>query len=248
MAALRGVGGGAWLVARAARGTWTRWTAGDPLLAPSLARDLARFLWGPVPTLAALAALTGLIAGISAARVLSLYHAELLVLRALVDALLRQVLPLVIGIFAASGVAVTVATRLGAMSLQREIDALETMGHDPVPFALGTPVVAVVAAVPVHMALAGVAALLGAGLPLVASANVPWRMLAAVATAQPAIAALATGMAKVALFSALALMVGAAVGAHRVATPAALSATGARAFTLGLLCVFAAAALWTALG
>ncbi|WP_239024717.1 ABC transporter permease [Sphingomonas corticis] len=247
MAVLRGAGSGAWLVARAARGTWTRWNTGDALLAPALARDLARFLWTPVPTVVALSLLTGVIAGLSAARVLALYHAELLVLRALVDALLRQVLPLVVGIFAASGVAVAVANRLGAMSLQREIDALETMGHDPVPFALGTPVIAVAAAVPVHMVLASVAALLGAGLLLAAGANVPWRMIVGIATAQPAVAALATGMAKVALFSLLALMAGAATGARRVATPAELSAAGARAFTRGLLCVFGAAAMWTAL-
>ena len=247
MAALRGAGTGAWMVTRAVRGTWRRWNAGDPLLAAALARDLARFLWSPLPTLVALAVLTGAIAGISAARILSLYHAELLVLRALVDALLRQVLPLVIGVFAASGVAVTVATRLAAMSLQREIDALETMGHDPVPFALGTPVVAVAAAVPVHVAMAGIAAILGAGVPLAAGANVPWRMIASIATAQPAVAALATGMAKVALFASLALMVGAATGARRVATPGDLSAIGTRAFTRGLLAVFVAAALWTAL-
>lgn len=244
---VRGLGTGAWMVARAARGTWGRWVARDPLMAPALARDLAGFLWGPLPTLVALSLLTGLIAGVSAARVLALYHAELLVIRALVDALLRQVVPLVIGVFAASGVAVTVATRLAAMRLQREIDALETMGHDPVPFALGTPVVAVLAAVPVHVVISGIAALLGGAVPLAVGANVPWRMIASIATAQPALAAAATGMAKVFAFALAALIVGAAAGTHPVATPAALSAVGSRAFTAGLLSVFALAAAWTVL-
>jgi ABC-type transporter Mla maintaining outer membrane lipid asymmetry permease subunit MlaE len=179
--------------------------------------------------------------------VLALYHAELLVIRALVDALLRQVVPLVIGVFAASGVAVTVATRLAAMRLQREIDALETMGHDPVPFALGTPVVAVLAAVPVHVVISGIAALLGGAVPLTTSANVPWRMIASIATAQPALAGAATGMAKVFAFALAALIVGAAAGTRPVATPAALSAVGSRAFTAGLLSVFALAAVWTVL-
>lgn len=244
---VRGLGTGAWMVARAGRGMWGRWSARDPLVVPALARDLAGFLWGPLPTLVALSLLTGLIAGISAARVLSLYHAELLVIRALIDALLRQILPLVIGVFAASGVAVAVATRLAAMRLQREIDALETMGHDPVPFALGTPVVAVLAAVPVHVAVSAVAALLGAGVPLASGANVPWRTIIALATAQPALAALATGMVKVALFALAALVVGAASGTRAVATPAELSAVGSRAFTAGLVSVFALAAAWTVL-
>ncbi|MGJ3627524.1 hypothetical protein AB5I41_12155 [Sphingomonas sp. MMS24-JH45] len=103
---VRAAGTGAWMVAPATRGTWGRWEARDPLVAPALARDLAGFMWGPLPTLVVLSLLTGLIAGISAGRFLALYHAELLVIRALVDALLRQVLPLVIGVFAASGVAV----------------------------------------------------------------------------------------------------------------------------------------------
>lgn len=244
---VRGAGTGTWMVARALEGMAHRAITRDPLATPALARDLARFLWGPLPTLIALAALSGVIAGTSAARVLALYHAELLVVRALVDAMLRQVLPLVIGVFGASGVAVAIATRLGAMRLAREIDALEVLGHDPVPFALGAPAVAVLVAVPVHVVAAALAALLGAGVPLAASANISWRVLAAIAVEQPAMAALATGMAKVTLFTLLALAVGSAVGTRRVTTPADLSALGTSAFTIGLVSVFAAAALWTAL-
>lgn len=244
---LRPIGTGTWMTARALEGMARRTIARDPLAAPALARDLARFLWGPLPTLITLAGLTGIIAGISAARILALYHAELLVLRALVDALLRQVLPLVIGVFGASGVAVAVATRLGAMRLAREIDALEILGEDPVPFVLGPPALSVLAAVPVHIVAAALTALLGAGVPLVMSANISWRVLIGLALEQPAMAALAVGMAKVALFTLIAFVVGSTVGTRPVATPADLSHLGTRAFTAGLVSVFAAAAIWTAL-
>lgn len=244
---VRAIGTGAWMTARALAGMAGRAARRDPLAAPALARDMARFVWGPLPTLVILALLTGAIAGISAVRLLALYHAELVVMRGLIDALLRQILPLLVGVFGASGVAVAIATRLGAMSLAREIDALEVLGHDPVPFALGAPVVAVIAAVPVQVVVVALAALIGAGTPLALSAHVPWRAIAAVAFAQPAAAALATGMAKVLLFTLIAVGVGSATGLARIDTPAQLSALGSRAFTIGLVGVFAAAALWTAL-
>jgi hypothetical protein len=95
--------------------------------------------------------------------------------------------------------------------------------------------------------IAGAAALLGGAMPLTASANVPWRTIASIATAQPALAAAATGMAKVFAFALAALIVGAAAGTRPVTTPAALSAVGSRAFTAGLLSVFALAAVWTVL-
>ncbi|MGJ3627523.1 hypothetical protein AB5I41_12150 [Sphingomonas sp. MMS24-JH45] len=106
----------------------------------------------------------------------------------------------------------------------------------PSPFALGTPVVAVLAALQVHVVVAAVAALLGAGVPLANAANVPWRTIVGIATAQPALAAMATGMAKVALFAEPPRWSSAQLlGRARSATPAELSSVGSRAFTAGLV-------------
>ena len=243
----RAVGAGSWLIWRALRGFWRQSLVGDPLSEASLAEALGRFLWGPLPTLMALAALTGVIAGISVASVLEVYDAELLIIGALYDVLLRQILPLVVGIFASGSVSVELASRLGAMSLAREIDALEAMGHDPVPRVLGGPVVAVLAASPVHMLLAALAAFAGAALPLHLSANVAYQGLAHLAVSNAAAQALLTGMAKALLFAALAFGVGAVVGSRPVRIPADIGRRAGRAFTTGLLLIFVAAALWTGL-
>lgn len=244
---LRAGGNGVWLVWHGARGfaqmLWRR----DPLASAGLAEAMGRFIWAPVPTLLGLALLTGLIAGVAAAHVLAVYNAPLLIVAALADALMRQILPLVVGVFASGSVSVELASRLGAMSLAREIDALEAMGRDPVPRLLGPPVLAVLLASPVHMLLAAVAALLGAGALVHGWTNLATSEFAAIVVNRAIGHALVTGMAKALLFAGIALVVGAAVGAQAVRAPAEIGRRAGRAFTAGLLAIFAAASLWTIL-
>lgn len=244
---LRGAGHAVWLTGQAARGMATRLLAGDPLANRALAESLRQFVWTPLPTLLALSAMVGLITGILVARVLAVYNAETLVVGALDATLLRQVLPLIVGIFASGSVAVELTARLGAMSLANEIDALESLGHDPVAHVLGPPLVAIIAAAPLHMALAAIAALLGAGLPLSLGANLTWHALARLALAKPVAAALLAGIAKAVVFAWLAFAVGATIGAAPVRRPAEIGRRTRRAFTAGLLTTFVAAALWVAL-
>jgi ABC-type transporter Mla maintaining outer membrane lipid asymmetry permease subunit MlaE len=225
----------------------TRLFAGDPLAARALAEALRQFVWAPLPTLLALSALIGVIAGILVARLLAVYNAETVVVGVLDVTLLRQVLPLIVGIFASGSVAVELTARLGAMSLANEIDALESLGHDPVAHVLGPPLVAIIAAAPLHMTLAGAAALLGAGLPLALGANLGWHALFGLALTRPVAAALLGGIAKTVVFAWLAFAVGSAIGARPVRRPAEIGRRTRRAFTAGLLATFAAAALWVAL-
>jgi len=181
-------------------------------------------------------------------RVLAVYNADTVVVGALDATLLRQVLPLVVGIFASGSVAVELTARLGAMSLANEIDALESLGHDPVGHVLGPPLVAILAAAPLHMALAAIAALLGAGLPLSFGANLGWHALMRMALAKPVAAALLAGIAKAVVFAWLAFAVGSTIGAAPIRRPAEIGRRTRRAFTVGLLATFSTAALWVALG
>jgi ABC-type transporter Mla maintaining outer membrane lipid asymmetry permease subunit MlaE len=222
---------------------WRRSLAHDPLGEASLGEALAQFVWGPLPTLIALAALIGVISGVSVSRILAVYNAESLALNALTDAMLRQVLPLIVGIFASGSVSVEIASRLGAMSLAQEIDALEAMGHDPVAHILGPPVVAVVAASPVHMAAASLAALIGAGIPLHLSSNISWVELAHFAFCDATAAALLVGMGKSLLFAVIAFAVGATVGSQPVRIPTEIGRRAGQAFTAGLLGIFVAATI-----
>lgn len=244
---VRAIGDGAWLTARAGRALATDAVEPDPLVARRVADALAEQMWHPLPLVAALGALAGVIAGIAAARLLALYHAELAVEPALAQALLRQVAPLVVGVFAAGRIAVGVANRLGGMALDREIDALEALGHDPVRFALAPQLGGVLAAVPVLTIAAGGAALAAAGLAIESTHATPFATFAHLVMTQASARALLGGMARVASFALVAFAVGATVGARGVSGAAELAAAGRSAFTSALLAVFALAALWTAL-
>lgn len=244
---LTGLGAGAWLVVRALRGMTRRIVAGDLLAERQLGAALPLYIWGPLTTLLPLAALAGVIAGIGASRLLGVYNAEIPVLTMLTETLLRDVVPLLVGLFASGSVSVELSSRLGAMSLNREIDALEALGRDPVDHALGPSVIAVLLSTPVHMLLAGLSALAACGLPLRMSANIAWRAWAGFALSHAAASAMLTGMAKVLLYTLIAFAVGSAIGAKPVRSPADIGRRATTAFTAGLLGIFTAAALWTAL-
>ncbi|MDO7836551.1 ABC transporter permease [Sphingobium sp. HBC34] len=241
------IGAGIWLTLRAARGMGQRLIAGDALAQRQLADGLPLHIWRPLRTLLPLAALAGMIAGIGAARLLTIYNAQIPVLGALAQILPRDIVPLLVGLFASGSVSVAIAARLGAMALNREIDALEALGRDPVAHALGPALVAVLLSTPIHMALAGVAAILGCALPLALIANVGWPLWAGFAFSHDAAQAMLTGMAKVLLYALIAFAVGSAVGARPVRSPADIGRRAITAFTAGLLGIFAAAALWTGL-
>jgi len=244
---LAGIGSGAWLVARAARGMARRWLEGDRLAERQLGAALPLYVWRPLCTLLPLAGLAGLIAGIGGARFLGLYNAPIPVQTMLSETLLRDVTPLLVGLFASGSVSVELSSRLGAMSLNREIDALEALGRDPVDHALGPSLVAVLLSAPIHMVLAGLAALVAAGVPLRLSALIRWQEWAGFAFSHDAAGAMLTGMGKVLLYALIAFGVGSAVGAKPVRSPADIGRRATTAFTAGLLGIFVAAAAWTAL-
>ncbi len=247
LAALRELGVGVWLLARAGRGVALDVVERDDLARDRLADALSRLVWRPLPTLMLLAALSGLIAGLGAAQVLGRYHAELLVLPALAQALARDVVPLVLGVFAAGRVSVELASRLGGMGLRREIDALTALGHDPARYALSPALAAVVLAAPVHMLAATASAFAAAGLALSGDAVVPMGRYLELTRADDTARAALTGTAKALLFTLIAAAVGAAVGSRETRNASELAERATVAFTVGLLAIFTAAALWTAL-
>jgi ABC-type transporter Mla maintaining outer membrane lipid asymmetry permease subunit MlaE len=245
--ALGGLGVALWLIVRSARGIVLRMVAGDRLAQRQIATALPLYIWRPLRTLLPLAGLAGFIAGTGAARLLGLYNAQIPVQDALADTLLRDVVPLVVGLFASGSISVELSSRLGAMSLNREIDALEALGHDPVDHALGPSMVAVLLSAPLHMMLAGIAALIACGIPLHVTANIGWHEWSAFAFSHDAARAMLTGMAKVLIYALIAFGVGSAIGARPTRSPADIGRRATTAFTAGLLGIFTAAALWTAL-
>jgi len=242
------LGAAIWLVAQAAKGiVWDLFDR-DELAQRRLAEALATFIWRPLPTLAALATLVGLIVGVSMYQALRRFNAEFAIEPAVAQAMARDVIPLLVGVFASGRVSVGLAARLGGMQLGREILALEVLGHDPARYVLTPSLVAVVAAAPIHLLVAGVCAWFASGSVLQFGAVTPWPQFMALTLGDATAKAALTGMAKAVVFSVVALGVGAAIGAREVRGPADVGGQATAAFTFGLLSVFAAGACWQVIG
>lgn len=245
--AFREVGTAVWLLGRAAYGGMLDLIERDDLARSRLAAAMETFVWRPLPTLAALAALVGVIVGASSANALRIYHAELAVGGVIAIAMVREILPVLIGIFAAGRVAVELAARLGVMRLGREIEALEAMGLEPGRYVLAPALIAILLAAPVHMVVAVTAAFITTGLMLQQDALVPWPNYLELTLVSATFRAMLTGMCKTLLFFVIAGAVGAATGSRHERGPRAVGLQATSAFTAGLLGVLAAAALWAVL-
>ncbi len=241
------IGAGVWLTVRGAQGFVSDCIDADDLSRDRLATALRVYVWQPLPMLAALAALIGLIVGALTSQALRRFHAEFAIEPAVARAVARDVVPLVVGVFASGRVSVELAARLGGMRLGRELDALEILGHDPARYVLAPALVAVMAAAPLHMLVASACAWGAAGAALQLGAVTPWGRLIDLTLDNETARAALTGVVKSLLFSVLALGVGASVGSRDVRGPAAIGGQATTAFTWGLLAVFAADAVWTAL-
>lgn len=240
------LGAGAWLLTRAGRGLVLDVVERDELARRRLAEALTTYVWRPLPTLMLLAVLTGFIAGVTAAQVLKLYHAELAVAPGLVRTLAQEVVPILVGVFAAGRVSVELATRLGGMQLGHEIEALETLGHDPARYTLAPCLAAIVAAAPIHTVAVFAATWFAVGAALQPGAVIPWASFVDLTINDATWRAVLTGILKSLLFLLIAAGVGAAAGSREARSPTELGGQSTSAFTAGLLGVFTAAALWTA--
>lgn len=241
--AFAGIGRGAWLIARAGRGGVDDLIEQDELALDRLAGAFERLGWRPLGILATLAALIGLAMGIAASRVLETFYAERLVEPVLVRALARDVVPLLIGIFAAGRVAVETAARLGAMRLNSELDALQAIGADPVRYVVTPALAAVLIATPLQVAVAFVCAWLGMGAVLSLDVISDLRVLADTTLDAATFLALLIGCGKALLYQLVALAVGAGSGTVETRGITAVGRQSMHAFTTGLLFVIALAAV-----
>jgi ABC-type transporter Mla maintaining outer membrane lipid asymmetry permease subunit MlaE len=245
--ALAELGTGAWLMGRAANGLFLDGVENDQLARRRLAQMMDLYIWRPLPMLAAVAALTGLIAGVTGVRVLQVYHADRTIVPALVQTLAVQVCPLLIGIFAAGRVSVDLAGRLGGMQLGGELEALDALGRDPTRYVLSPALGAVIIAAPIQGVVVFVAAWAVVGFMLQPGAVEPWGSYVALTVSDATARALLTCITKSAAFLLVAASIGGAAGSLEIRSPSELGARCTVAFTSGLLGVFTLAAVWAAL-
>jgi phospholipid/cholesterol/gamma-HCH transport system permease protein len=114
-----------------------------------------------LPIVALISFLMGLIMAFQAAVPLRHFGAELFVANLIALSMLRELGPLMTAIILAGRSGSAFAAELGTMKVREEIDALKTMGLDPVRFLVVTRVVAAVAMTPLLTVFADLLGLMG---------------------------------------------------------------------------------------
>jgi phospholipid/cholesterol/gamma-HCH transport system permease protein len=118
---------------------------------------------------------TGMVLALQASVQLAPFGATLFVGRFVAASMLRELGPVLSGIMVAGRVGAGIAAELGAMRVTEQLDALETLGAEPIRVLALPRVVAAALTVPVLALLADAAGLAGAALVSSAYLGVPLR-------------------------------------------------------------------------
>lgn len=164
-----------------------------------------------LPVVSGIGFLLGLILAFQSAAALRMFGVEVYVADLLAIGLFRELGPIVTAIVLAGRSGSAFAAEIGTMKVDEELDALSTMGLDPVGFLAVPKIVAATAAMPVLTIFAELAGLAGGALVL-ELLGVPaaafWRHVVSSAGAF----AIAFGLAKATLFGFLVAVVGCGAG------------------------------------
>jgi phospholipid/cholesterol/gamma-HCH transport system permease protein len=113
------------------------------------------------PIVCMLLFLVGVTISISSAEQLQLFGAEIYIADLVGYAMLRELVPLMVGVILAGKVGAAVTAELASMTVLEEVDALKTMGVVPEKFLMVPRLLAITLAVPLLVALADVVGILG---------------------------------------------------------------------------------------
>jgi phospholipid/cholesterol/gamma-HCH transport system permease protein len=113
------------------------------------------------PIVSMLLFLVGVTISITSANQLRIFGAEVYLADLVGYAMLRELVPLMVGVILAGKVGAAVTAELASMTVLDEVDALKTMGVVPERFLMVPRLVAITLAVPLLVALADVVGILG---------------------------------------------------------------------------------------
>ena len=113
------------------------------------------------PIITMLLFLVGVTISITSANQLKIFGAEVYLADLVGYAMLRELVPLMVGVILAGKVGAAVTAELASMSVLEEVDALKTMGVVPERFLMVPRLLAITLAVPLLVALADVVIILG---------------------------------------------------------------------------------------
>lgn len=161
--------------------------------------------------------LLGVILAFESAAALQMFGVEVYVADLLTIGLFRELAPLVTAIILAGRSASAFAAEIGTMKVNEELDALTTMGLEPVRFLVLPRIVAAVMAMPVLTIFAELAGLAG-GAGVLKLMNVPTQIFWAHVQDTASAFMILLGLGKGALFGLIAGFIGCAAGMNTANT------------------------------
>ena len=187
-----------------------------------------------LPIVALISFLIGIIIAFQSAVPMQQYGAELFVADLVGLAILRELGPLMTAILLAGRSGAAFAAEIGTMKVNEELNALTTMGLDPVRFLVVTRILAAVLMVPLLTLFANMIGVLGGALTMI-SFNIPILTYLREIDSLVDIKDLAAGMAKTPVFAILIAGVGCLRGLQTQQGASAVGISATRAVVSGII-------------
>ncbi len=166
-----------------------------------------------IPIVSMLSITIGFMLSIQGIDALSQFGAQDQVVIGVALSVTREFSPLITAILVAGRSGSALAARLGTMTINNEVDALQVMGINPVRFLVAPPLLAMAIMVPALALWANFAAFLGAGLIITADLGIAWGIYVDEILRFVAAGDVLHGLSKAAIFGVLIALVGVLNGA-----------------------------------
>jgi len=187
-----------------------------------------------LPIVGLISFLIGIIIAFQSAVPMQQYGAEIFVADLVGLSILRELGPLMTAILLAGRSGAAFAAEIGTMKVNEELNALTTMGLDPVRFLVITRILAAVLMVPLLTLFANMLGILGGALTMI-SFNIPVLSFLREIDSLVDIKDLAAGMAKTPVFAILIAGVGCLRGLQTGTGASAVGISATRAVVSGII-------------
>jgi phospholipid/cholesterol/gamma-HCH transport system permease protein len=193
-----------------------------------------------LPVVALIGLLIGLVIGFQSAVQLRLFGGETFLAPLIGKSMLRELGPLMTAVVLTARSGSAFAAEIGTMKVNEEINALTTMGIDPVRFLVTPRAVAAVLMTPLLTAFANLAGIIGGAVVAVATLELPLRVYTSGLEEWLTMRDFAGGMVKAIVFGALIAGVGCIRGLQTATGAAAVGLSATRAVVAGIVLIVVA--------
>jgi len=136
-------------------GLTAAWTVRPPYDAPELMRQMVRVGFDSIPVVVVTTLFTGMVLALQTFNGFARFHAENLVGSVVALSLTRELAPVLVALMVTGRVGSAMAAELGSMRVTEQIDALTSLGTEPVQYLIVPRVVAAILMMPLLVILGG---------------------------------------------------------------------------------------------